>query len=339
MTPSVRLLLGLLLGFALVRLGTLAPLELAPDEAYYHAWSRHPTTLSWLDHPPLVAWLLAPTPTASAYPEWLRPYASVGVRLPAALCSAWTAFCIALLAQPHLPQTPSALGHRAPTDLKGRGSPSTDTASQEDAPPPHDRATPANPPPPQHGATRLLDAMPIVWCAMALALTPGLGLGGLLATPDAPLLACWATASVALCRGWPWLLTGALALGLWAKLPMVLFIPAAWMGVLMGGVPRNQRRRWRVALMGGALAALPLYAMAWSQGHLVAFHLARHGGDLELSWTRPAGLLLGLLGLGDQGPSQRVVLAFERLASPIEARLEGLIPLSERKSVVGEGAR
>ena len=223
------LTLALLLLTALARLLLLAPLELAADEAYYLAWSRHPTTLTWLDHPPLIAWLLALAPTAADLPEALRPWAAAFVRLPALLCAALTALAVGLLSE----------GERGE-----RG---------------------------------------VVVVALALSLTPALGLGGLLATPDAPLLACWAWSAVALVRRWPSVLAVTVALGLLAKLPMLLFVPAALVGMWLADVEREERRRLTAAMAVGVALAAPIYALAGWRGDVVGFQAARHGGALAPS--------------------------------------------------------
>ena len=55
--------LAALAGLTLLRLVVAAILPLAPDEAYYWAWSRD-LQGGYLDHPPMVALLACSTTTA-----------------------------------------------------------------------------------------------------------------------------------------------------------------------------------------------------------------------------------------------------------------------------------
>lgn len=49
---------GVMLALAAIRLALASHIDLAPDEAYYWLWSRHPA-LSYYDHPPMIAWWIA----------------------------------------------------------------------------------------------------------------------------------------------------------------------------------------------------------------------------------------------------------------------------------------
>jgi len=49
---------AVLVAIGSAQLALAAQLNLAPDEAYYWLWSKHPA-LSYYDHPPMVAWLIA----------------------------------------------------------------------------------------------------------------------------------------------------------------------------------------------------------------------------------------------------------------------------------------
>lgn len=78
----------LLTGLFLLRLGYLlvAPLDLAPDEAYYWDWSRH---LDWgyLSKPPMVAWMIGGS-------TWLLGSSPFGVRFPAVLLGTLGLWCL-----------------------------------------------------------------------------------------------------------------------------------------------------------------------------------------------------------------------------------------------------
>jgi 4-amino-4-deoxy-L-arabinose transferase-like glycosyltransferase len=78
--PARVLLAALVVVPLLLRAAFAASVELAPDEAYYAAWSRAPAA-SYLDHPPLSAWLIAASTALFGETE-------LAVRLPALLCGA-----------------------------------------------------------------------------------------------------------------------------------------------------------------------------------------------------------------------------------------------------------
>src|SRR6516164_5376204 len=85
-----RLLAALLmLGAAGLRLAYLAcdcPLDLAPDEAHYWDWSRHPDW-SYYSKGPLVAWLIrAGCAVAGPWSEAHTGNLAFAVRLPAVVC-------------------------------------------------------------------------------------------------------------------------------------------------------------------------------------------------------------------------------------------------------------
>ncbi len=58
MAVRVRWFLVFLSVFYLIRLYLTSVVELAPDEAFYWYWAKHPD-LSYLDHPPMVAYIMA----------------------------------------------------------------------------------------------------------------------------------------------------------------------------------------------------------------------------------------------------------------------------------------
>ncbi len=58
MTTNARWILFFLGGLYAVRLMLIATIQLAPDEAFYWYWAKHPD-LSYYDHPPMVAYLMA----------------------------------------------------------------------------------------------------------------------------------------------------------------------------------------------------------------------------------------------------------------------------------------
>lgn len=72
------ILLGLLFVWRLVFIA-IAPLDLAPDEAYYWDWSRHPAW-GYYSKPPLIAWI-------NMLSSGLLPVSVFSVRLPAAIFS------------------------------------------------------------------------------------------------------------------------------------------------------------------------------------------------------------------------------------------------------------
>ena len=58
MTMRIRWVLLFLSVFYAIRLYLIGTMELAPDEAFYWYWAKHPD-LGYLDHPPMVAYLMA----------------------------------------------------------------------------------------------------------------------------------------------------------------------------------------------------------------------------------------------------------------------------------------
>jgi len=57
-TPRDKRILSFIAALFSIRLLTIHTIQLAPDEAYYWYWGRHPS-LSYADHPPMVAWVMA----------------------------------------------------------------------------------------------------------------------------------------------------------------------------------------------------------------------------------------------------------------------------------------
>lgn len=76
---SARFFWSAFLLLAILRLYTIANLQLVPDEAYYWVWTRH-LSLSYFDHPPLCAWLIWLSTSVFGVSEF-------AVRLPACLLS------------------------------------------------------------------------------------------------------------------------------------------------------------------------------------------------------------------------------------------------------------
>ena len=74
-----------------LRLLQLSTLELAPDEAYYWDWSRHPA-LGYYDQGPFIAYLIRATTALFGTNEF-------GVRIGVLLCSLGTVLCAAYLAR------------------------------------------------------------------------------------------------------------------------------------------------------------------------------------------------------------------------------------------------
>lgn len=77
-TKTLRWAWGLTLAFAVLRLWFVGHIDLAPDEAYYWEWSRHPA-LSYYDQGPMLAW-------AIRLGTSLLGQTVLGVRLMAVLC-------------------------------------------------------------------------------------------------------------------------------------------------------------------------------------------------------------------------------------------------------------
>ncbi len=222
-------------------------LDLAPDEAYYWVWSRHPA-FGYLDHPPLVAWLIAAgTSVLGVHP--------VGVRLGAIACTSIALYLFF-------------------ATLRAQYSP-----------------------------RRALLA------TSALAVAPGVFLGGVPATPDAALVLGWVLAVRGLAgleagdgRRGRWLVsTGAgIAVACLAKLTglMLPVLVAGWPLIRRVGWPpsigkqgdageqsktsRGPGLRWADLPAVLAVAApFVLPAVAWSLEH--------HGFPVTYHWQRVAG--------------------------------------------------
>ncbi len=195
---------GLVVAYAVVG-ASLPPMD---DEVYYWTWSQTPQ-LSYYDHPGMTAWLI-----------WLSTMlfgdTVLGMRFPAAIC---TAFTLAVI-----------------TYLTTAKSTSLSSAGQ--------------------------------WIVIGVSLSPLFVFGGLLITPDAPLIASWAAYLVWMVsqhellasgpshrREWlMWLIGGVLlGLGGLSKYTMILAVPAGFVSLVVSGLPW---RRWIIGYMAHGIIAM-----------------------------------------------------------------------------------
>ncbi len=129
--------------------------------------------------------------------------------------------------------------------------------------------------------------------AMALASLPLFALGGLLATPDVPLLFGWALCLAGLVRGGRWWLLAGLGAGLaiLGKHTGLMLLP-----LMLLARPRNLRTRWPWLGLGVAFLVL-LPHIAWLAGHdwvtlrFQAGHGLGVGGAVQATRPGLAGLL------------------------------------------------
>jgi 4-amino-4-deoxy-L-arabinose transferase-like glycosyltransferase len=147
---------------------------------------------------------------------------------------------------------------------------------------------------------RLWDHRTGFWAAAGYAVAPGVTLSAMLATTDAPLVACWAAALYALVRAlergaWRWWIACGIAIGLGfqAKYTMLAFPASAFCALAFSPA----RRHWRgflLALVAAFLVMLP--NLAWNLSHSLATvgHVAADIGESRTHF-RIAGLL-GFLG-------------------------------------------
>ena len=148
------------------------------------------------------------------------------------------------------------------------------------------------------------------WGALPLlgvGLSPALALGGCLSTPDAPLLVCWCASVVFLselgspnCHGIRRhkILCGlfvVVLMGMLSKLSMLLLLPSVIVGVTASGLSLR-RDVWLTILVGVSLS-VPVYAVGWGEGHMLAFQSMRVSGRAVWDLMRPLEMLLGVLGL------------------------------------------
>ncbi len=208
-------------GWVMLNLAYLVdcPLDLAPDEAHYWDWSRHPDW-SYYSKGPLVAWLIrASCEIFGGLSVALIGSEMAAVRLPAVLSSA------ALLA-----------GFFVLTNRTLRSP---------------------------------------CWGLAAVALAgslPPLHAASLVMTIDPPFLACWCWAIVFLHRAvdrgglaW-WLAAGACsALGVLAKYPMLLLLPAVAGFLWLHRREALRRRGFAAFVLLSLLGLLPIFL--WNAGH------------------------------------------------------------------------
>jgi 4-amino-4-deoxy-L-arabinose transferase-like glycosyltransferase len=133
------------------------------------------------------------------------------------------------------------------------------------------------------------------WVSLAL-VSPFIGVGSLIVTPDIPLLFFWALSLLALLRGletgrarWYAALGCFLGLGFCSKYPIVLFVPAAFLWLAFGR--RLARIRWVCVLLTIALGLIFSFpVLYWNYQHdfvSFRFQLAHGlGGEVwEPQWT------------------------------------------------------
>ena len=209
----------------LVYLAAVCPHDLAQDEAHYWDWSRHPDW-AYYSKGPLVAWLIRAGCTAFGDTP-------LGVRFPAAACSALLLLAVYRLAADHLS--------------------------------------------PRTGLT-----------AVAVGLTlPPVAAGSVLMTIDAPLMACWGWAAVAVSRD-RWAAAGLLCgVGVLAKPTMLLFPGCVALWLVASGRGGDLLGRRFLALVALALAGL-LPVAGWNAANdwVGVSHLLALGG---VGTTKPAG--------------------------------------------------
>ncbi|HSP82058.1 MAG TPA: glycosyltransferase family 39 protein, partial [Myxococcaceae bacterium] len=224
---------------ALVRVLYAPHVELAPQEAYYWQYARHPA-LSYFDHPPMSAWMIGLST------RWLGD-TELGVRVPTIL----SGFALTWL-------------------LYGLG-------------------------------RRLYSARAGALAALAANATVLLGLGGVVMTPDVPLVLCWTAALRVLCElvlpdgagagrwGARWYVLGTLVgLGMLSKYTAGLLLPQILATALL-------TQRGREALRTpypyvGVLVALCVFSpvLVWNATHgWASFAFQTAGRASEVRGVRP----------------------------------------------------
>ena len=88
MTPAQTA--ALTVAWAIFRCIFSATRQLAPDEAYYWVWSRHPE-LSYFDHPPMVAWMIRAGTAAAGVSEFGVRWIAAVMGVVVVLALGWAA--------------------------------------------------------------------------------------------------------------------------------------------------------------------------------------------------------------------------------------------------------